>query len=108
MCLFFDYEVVFELCRNVPIRLDDATTFFSLLREDLSAWLKGGGSIQGTWGKLIFRDNSIDFNIAEPEPQLDSPWEKPSSFEWKGRKVESRDRQIELRDREENSPSLDA
>jgi hypothetical protein len=79
----FDYEIVVEICANVPIRLDDATIFFKLLREDMVSWLRRGGKIGGNWGSLVLTENEIRFETAEPEPQLAGDWEKPSDFKWR-------------------------
>jgi hypothetical protein len=79
----FDYETVVEICVNVPIRLDDATTFFELLRVDLFSWLRSGRTIGGSWGRLSLTEHGIDFELTAPEPQLAGKREKPSSFEWR-------------------------
>ena len=78
----FDYEFVLEVSQNLPIRIDDATSFFKRLKQVFVDQLERGEALQGKWGRLVLRrDDTIEFDLAPKEAQLVSDFEKVSKFE---------------------------
>jgi hypothetical protein len=77
----FDYGFVLELVQNVPVRIDFIQQFLGSIRQDLLAFLDEGGVVQGSWGRLLSKDGSILFELAQLPIEPDVDWQKPDSIE---------------------------
>jgi hypothetical protein len=78
----FSVSIQHNVLDRFPIIPDEATDFFGLLHEEIVTFLQNGGLLQGSWGKLSLKGNSLVLRSEKTESStIGEKWKRANVLE---------------------------